>query len=167
MKTRLKLFCALSCSIIQIFILCACNFNIGIFAIHDYLKYNWYCEELNITCLKETSFAVMEYKEQTYTIEYYEDLSRKIESTTAEDLGKIYPTLAGYFDYDGKFYLRYSEESVFLGEELNDYYWTSVTSQELLIGDIKHHKDYVAVTIEVDNLFDGKYIGKTISFVKV
>ena len=28
MKTRLKLFCALSCSIIQIFILCACNFNI-------------------------------------------------------------------------------------------------------------------------------------------
>lgn len=147
--------------------LTACTVNIGAIVAPDFIENDWYCEELNITCLKDTAFAVMEYKGQVYTNEYYKDLSSKIETASKEDFGKIYSALAGCVDYDGKFYLRYSEFSVFYGEELNEYYWGATSSYELLSGKVKNYRSYISVKVEMDQLFDGKYVGKIISFKKV
>ena len=163
MKKKSKLFLILIVLAMQIFVCSACAINFRGFIARNYPESGWYCEELGICCLKESAFAVMEYEGQAYTNAYYEELSYKISNAREEDLGKVYPSLSGFVDYDGKFYLCYREDVVVYGEELGDYYFTSLSSQNLLIGEVKKHGDYISVIVEVDNLYDGTYVGKTIT----
>lgn len=152
--------------VIQIFSCTACTINIQRLVARDYPEYEWYCEELDIICLKESAFAMMEYNGREYTKAYYESLTKKIENVSREDTGKIYPSISGFVDYDGNFYLRYSEHILSYGEDLNDYYWSQTNSYDILSGDVKKRGDCISVEVELDELYNGKYIGKTITFEK-
>ena len=165
MKKYFKLFIIFTFILIQIFACTACTITQRLVA-RNYPEHEWYCEELNIICLKESAFAIMEYNGEKYTYEYYEDLSKKIGNANKEEVGTIYPSISGFVDYDGKFHLRYREDIIIHGEELNDYYWTQLNAYDILSGDVKKHGDCISVTVTVDNLYNGNYLEKTITFEK-
>ena len=109
----------------------------------------------------------MAYNGQAYTIEYYMDTKHRFASATKDDLDMTYSVIQGFIDYDGNFYLKYSENSVVFDEIYSEYIWSSTFSQDLLIGDVKNRGSYILVTVTTDNLYNGKYTGKTIRFDKM
>ena len=149
----------------------ACTVNLSALIAPHQNEYNWYCKELQITCLNQqfdgAGYAVMEYNGQVYTAEYYMDINRRFENATSDDLGKNYSLMQGFIDYDGNFYIKYSENSVVFDEQYNEYTWGSTFSQDLLVGAVKNCGSYILVTVTTDNLYNGEYAGKTIRFDKM
>ena len=152
-------------------LLSSCTVNIGALVVPKYDKKDWYCEELQITCLNKefygAGYALMDYNGKSYTQEYYADIDKRFDEISREDFDKTYSLLQGFINYDGDFYLLYSENTVVFDEQFMEYKWATSSSQELLIGDVKNHGSYIAVTIETDNLYNGEYAGKTIRFDKM
>ena len=171
-KAMKKLSHILSCLVFLLMLaLSSCTVNLGaLVAVHQN-EYDWYCEELKITCLNQqfdgAGYAVMEYNGKAYTAEYYMEVNRRFDSTTSEDLGKNYAVIQGFIDYDGNFYIKYSEDTVVFDEQYNEYTWGSTFSQDLLVGDVKNRGSYMLVTLKTDNLYNGEYAGKTIRFDKM
>ena len=149
----------------------ACTVNLSALIAPHQNEYNWYCKELQITCLNQqfdgAGYAVMEYNGQVYTAEYYMDINRRFENATSDDLGKNYSVMQGFIDYDGNFYIKYSENSVVFDEQYNEYTWGSTFSQDLLVGNVKNRGSYILVMVTTDNLYNGEYAGKTIRFDKM
>ena len=149
----------------------ACTVNLSALIAPHQNEYNWYCKELQITCLNQqfdgAGYAVMEYNGQVYTAEYYMDINRRFENATSDDLGKNYSLMQGFIDYDGNFYIKYSENSVVFDEQYNEYTWGSTFSQDLLVGNVKNRGSYILVMVTTDNLYNGEYAGKTIRFDKM
>ena len=152
-------------------LLSSCTVDIGALIVPKYDKNDWYCEELQITCLNKefygAGYALMDYNGKSYTQEYYADIDKRFDEISQEDFDKKYSLLQGFINYDGNFYLIYSECGSAFDEQLNEYVWEITFSQELLVGDVKNHGSYIAVTIETDNLYNGEYVGKTIRFDKM
>ena len=151
--------------------LSACTVNLGALIAPRHNEYDWYCEELQITCLNQqfdgAGYAVMSYNGQAYTTEYYIEVDARFNTATSEDCEKTYPVIQGSIDYDGNFYIRYSEKSVIFDEQYNQYSWVSTFSQDLFVGTVKNHGSYILVQVEIDNLHNGEYVGKTIRFNRV
>ena len=149
----------------------ACTVDLSALIAPHQNEYDWHCEELQITCLNQqfggAGYAVMEYNGQAYTAEYYMDINRRFKNATSDDFGKNYSVIQGFIDYDGNFYIKYSEHSVVFDEQYNEYTWGSTFSQDLLVGDVKNRGSYILVTVTTDNLYNGEYIGKTIRFDKM
>ena len=156
---------------IETVILSSCTVNIGMLVAPKYDEHDWYCEELQITCLNEefhgAGYALMEYNGKSFTREHYSLIDVLFENISKTNFEETYSIIQGFIDHDGNFYLIYSECGSAFDEHLNEYVWEITFSQELLIGDVKNHGSYIAVTIETDNLYNGEYVGKTIRFDKM
>ena len=155
----------------SIFLLSACTVNLGALIVPRQSEYDWHCEELQITCLNRqfdgAGYAVIEYNGQDYTAEYYHETDACFDTATGDHCGAVYSLIQGFIDYDGNFYIKYSEATVVFDEQYSEYSWNSVFSQDLLIGDVKNRGSCIVVTVTMDNLYNGKYVGKTIRFEKV
>ena len=151
--------------------LSACTVNLGALIAPRYNEYDWFCEEIQITCLNQqfdgAGYAVMDYKTQAYTTEYYHETDARFNVANSDDCEKIYPVIQAFIDYDGNFYVKYSEHTVVFDEEYNDYSWVSTFSQDLLVGDVKSYGSYFLVEVNLDNLYNGEYVGKTIRFERI
>ena len=149
----------------------ACTVDLSALIAPHQNEYDWYCEELQITCLNQqfdgAGYAVMEYNGQVYTSEYYVEMEARFDTATSDDLCKSYSVIQGFIDYDGNFYIKYSEKSVTFDEQYGEYTWGSTFSQDLLVGDVKNRGSYILVTVTMDNLYNGEYTGKTIRFDKM
>ena len=152
-------------------LLSSCTVDIGALMVPKYDEKDWYCEELQITCLNKefygAGYALMDYNGKSYIQDYYADIDKRFDEISQEDFDKTYSLLQGFINYDGNFYLLYSENTIVFNEQFMEYEWATFSSQELLIGDVKNHGSYIAVTIEIDNLYNGEYVGKTIRFDKM
>ena len=171
-KVMKKLSYLLMClAFLSSLILPSCTVNVGELVASRQNDFDWHCEELQVTCLNQqfdgAGYAVMAYNGQAYTIEYYMDTKHRFASATKDDLDMTYSVIQGFIDYDGNFYLKYSENSVVFDEIYSEYIWSSTFSQDLLIGDVKNRGSYILVTVTTDNLYNGKYTGKTIRFDKM
>ena len=169
MKRLTKTACMLFC-FFQAFLLASCTVDMGMLIVPDFYEHDWHCEELNITALPKTlgtlSYATMEYNNQSYTKEYYEELSLILneESPNPEEYEAFYSALQADIGVDGNFHLTYVEYAIILEDFQQIYTWVIVESVELLYGDVKNKGSYIQVKIEEDNLFQGEYEGKTIYF---
>lgn len=151
--------------------LSACTVNLGALIAPRYQEYDWYCEELQITCLNQqfdgAGYAVMDYNGQDYTTEYYHEIDVRFDVANSDDCEKIYPVIQAFIDNDGNFHVKYSENTVVFDEEYNDYSRIITFSQDLLIGDVKNYGSYFLVEVNRDNLHNCKYVGKTIRFERI